>query len=150
MIMKKIFVNSVSLVSFLESLELKDKLLIYFESFIFTPNFNGLFYYFSTYNILLFLRHLMECILCRIQHYIALSSMLDWDVIRQKSLLAYHHFKLPGHYFNYITILTLIEQLDYINVYIDLATLRLVTRIILGFKTKNFSTKWLQWWPKFS
>ena len=81
MIMNKIFVNC----SFLESPELKDKLLIYFETFIFLPKFNGLFYYFYTYNILLFLLYLMECILCRIQHYIVLSSMLDSDVSKQKT-----------------------------------------------------------------
>ena len=42
-IMNENFVNSGSLVSFLESPELKDKLLLSFESFTFSPKFNDLF-----------------------------------------------------------------------------------------------------------
>lgn len=41
--MNENFVNSGSLVSFLESPELKDKLLSSFESFTFSPKFNDLF-----------------------------------------------------------------------------------------------------------
>ena len=47
------------------------------------------------------------------------------DVNRQKVPQADQHFKLPNHNFNQRAKFTLIEQIDNINIYKDLATLRL-------------------------
>ena len=77
----------------------------------------------------------MECRICRIQYIgksetefnIRLNNYRK-DVNRQNEPQAYQHFKLPNHIFNQHARFTLIEQLDYMRIDKDLATLRLKKR----------------------